>query len=431
MDAAKKLAVKTYRHFIHDSLYRNSFFLMTNTACLAIFGFIFWALAARFYSTTNVGIVATLVSAANFIAILSTLGFDTSFIRYLPRSKFYAEQLDTGFMVSSLAAVFVSVIYLLVIKLILPGSLFIDNSLFWGVAFVIFMVINMLNNLTNIAFIAYRKSHYLLIINLIFGILRLVALVLLSRYKLGGIVLSYALAASLTLLLTIAAFRRYLNYHVRPRIIKRELKRLAKYSFINYISTLFSSLPTLLLPTVIIKLLSPSFSAYYYIVSVIVAAILIIPQSSSQALFAEGSWDTIKLPHYFIKASKMVFPSTIGFIALIIVLAKPILEIFGRNYADHGLSLLILLSLAVVLKTASSLVSVILKIYHIIIPVAVAYVAYAVVILAGSIWGLPRIGLDAIGYATLAAELLVLACLGFTLFLLRHQKISPKEVRLG
>ena len=48
---------------VNDSLYRNSSFLILNTAITAALGFVFWALASRFFPASEVGTTSTAVSA--------------------------------------------------------------------------------------------------------------------------------------------------------------------------------------------------------------------------------------------------------------------------------------------------------------------------------------------------------------------------------
>ena len=47
-------------------------------------GFFFWLIAARFYSTADIGLASAIISAMGLISMLSLLGFDISLVRFLP-----------------------------------------------------------------------------------------------------------------------------------------------------------------------------------------------------------------------------------------------------------------------------------------------------------------------------------------------------------
>ena len=95
------------------SLYRNAIYLMLNSAALAVLGFVFWILAARFYSTEEVGLAAAIIAAATFLALLSTLGLDYGLIRFMPNSgKKFNSLVNSCFTVSGLAAIVFSLIFL-------------------------------------------------------------------------------------------------------------------------------------------------------------------------------------------------------------------------------------------------------------------------------------------------------------------------------
>ena len=46
------------KNYLKETLYRNSLFLLLNNGVVAILAFVFWIVAARFYSTSQVGIVS-------------------------------------------------------------------------------------------------------------------------------------------------------------------------------------------------------------------------------------------------------------------------------------------------------------------------------------------------------------------------------------
>ncbi|HSX06277.1 MAG TPA: hypothetical protein VLG92_00990 [Candidatus Saccharimonadia bacterium] len=411
------------QRILSDSLYRNSIFLMASTFVVSISGFLYWAFAAHLYSTKFVGLAATLVAVSSVVMILSTLGYDNSFIRFLPRAKNRTEQLDNGFTVTTITSVVVSLIYMLGIHFFVPKLNFVDSTLLWMGFFVFFMVVNMLNFLTNYPFIAERITHVVLIINTGMGILRLILLFVFARLGFVGLLLSHVLALFVALIATFYAMRQYMQYRFRLRLNLGELKKTWKYIFNSYVSMVFLTLPTYILPTFVIGKLGAASAAYYYIVAVIIAALNVIPMATSQSLFAEGAWSDQKLSRELRKAAKITYLLTIPASVGLVIMGKFVLTIFGGSYATFGYPLLIMLVVAGVPKCLSYLFSTILRIEHKTAQVAVIYAVYAAVVLGGSYWGIKDgLGIVTVGWATLAAE--ILTALLFWLTYVRRGKIQ-------
>ena len=72
---------------LRNPLYRNSIFLMLSSTVGAGTGFIFWIIAARLYSTEDVGLSSAIVSVMRLLMLLSFVGLNIGFIRYLPEKE--------------------------------------------------------------------------------------------------------------------------------------------------------------------------------------------------------------------------------------------------------------------------------------------------------------------------------------------------------
>jgi O-antigen/teichoic acid export membrane protein len=388
-----------------DSLYRNSLFLMGSTFIVAISGFLYWLLAAHVYSTRSVGLVATIIAISNVVMVLSALGYDNSFIRFLPKAKNRDEQLDTGFTITALASLIVSSAYLVIIHLFVPKLSFVDGSIFWIALFLAYMVTWMLNFLNNYPFIAYRITHIVFGINTGMGFIRLVFLFLFKPLGLTGLFLSYAVAVFLAMIVTFYYMKKTMNYRFHLRINWPEFKRTQRYALLSYLSIVFLTLPAYILPTFVVSKLGASDAAYYYIVAVIIAALNVIPQATSQSLFAEGVWLRRKLNEQLVKAFKIIYLLTIPAVLVLVVGGSLILKMFGGGYQKSGYLLLVLLAISGLPKALSYMLSAILRVEHHVGRVALIYGIYALIILGGSYWGV-KTGhkLSFIGWITLIAE---------------------------
>ena len=77
--------IEELKQHLRDPLFKNSYYLMMTPVVGSLLGFIFWMVVARFYSTAEVGLAATIFSAMGLIAAFSGLGFNIGLIRYLPK----------------------------------------------------------------------------------------------------------------------------------------------------------------------------------------------------------------------------------------------------------------------------------------------------------------------------------------------------------
>jgi len=72
------------KQHLSDPLFKTAYFLMFSSLTSAGSGFFFWLIAARFYSTADIGLASAIISAMGLISMLSLLGFDISLVRFLP-----------------------------------------------------------------------------------------------------------------------------------------------------------------------------------------------------------------------------------------------------------------------------------------------------------------------------------------------------------
>jgi len=415
-----------WQHFMKDSLYRNSIYLIGSTAVVAVFGFFFWILAARYYTTKDVGLVATLVAVSNVVMTLSLLGFDNSFIRYLPKSKNQNNQLNTGFTITAALSLVVGALYLLAIRLFVPELHFVTSTLLWSGFFLFFMLVNLLNYLSNFPFVALRITHIVLLINTGFGILRLIALIALAPYGLTGLLLSHVAATTIALLVTGYYLAKKAEYKPKLLIDMAEMRRILHYTLHSYFSIVFLTLPTYLLPTLVVGQLGAKSSAYYYIVAVIIAALNVIPMATSQSLFAEGVWDWSGLRTHLIKSVKVIVYLMLPATALLILAGRLILSLFGNEYATGGYGLLAVLVVASIPKVFSYLLSTILRIEHRVSTVACIYGLYACIVLVGSYLGIKSgRGLISVGWATFVAEIITALLFAASYVSLKRSQSTP------
>ena len=96
-----------------NSLFKNSIYLMiTNFISLAL-GFIFWIVASRYYTPNDVGIISAILSSISLISMISSVGFPTALVFYLPR-----DPKNTNIIIDSCltVSIIMSIIFSLIFK---------------------------------------------------------------------------------------------------------------------------------------------------------------------------------------------------------------------------------------------------------------------------------------------------------------------------
>jgi len=91
---------KELKKHLSDPLFKNAYFLMFSSLTSAGSGFFFWLIAARFYSTADIGLASAIISAMGLISMLSLLTFDISLVRFLPEREDKKEPINSCLTIS-------------------------------------------------------------------------------------------------------------------------------------------------------------------------------------------------------------------------------------------------------------------------------------------------------------------------------------------
>ncbi|BAF58575.1 membrane protein [Pelotomaculum thermopropionicum SI] len=336
------------KQYLGDPLYKNSFFIVLSRVSNVACGFFFWMLAARLYSTEDVGVATALISSLGLVIQFSRLGFDFSLIRFFPlndRKKVFS----TCLVITTISSFGVGIIYILGISLFSPELSFLKEGKY-ALIFILIAVINSIAAITGSTFVAKRDANYYFIQNL-FMALRVPFLIPLTFLGCFGIFgangLAFLLASLFDLLLL------YKSTGLDLKVDKKFVRESFKFSSGNYISSMFLSVPTLVLPIMIVNLLGGSEAAKYYIAFSIGNLVLIVPDALSTSLFVEGSHGE-GLKKNVIKAGLAIYAFLIPAVLFLYFSGGFLLKLFGKDYVD-ALELLRILSLSSFLAAVYSL----------------------------------------------------------------------------
>jgi len=404
------LDVTRLRQHLKDPLYRNSIFLITNTAVTTGLGFFFWMVVARFYTVYEVGVGSAIISAVYFLALLSTLGLDVAIIRFLPKSQKPVELINSCLTLNGIMALVIGGIFIAGLSLWSPKLVFVRENAMFILAFLLFTFGWTLSGMIGSIFIAKRRAEFNLAKNTIFSLLKIpLPILLVLFFHAFGIVSSWGIATGIAVAVCLFFFlpRVQESYKPVPNLNLNIVKNIWKYSVGNYLVSILAATPSFILPIMIVNRLSGEQNAYFYIAWTIASILFSIPFAASQSLFAEGSHSEDKLRINANKAFKFALVLLVPAIILLVVLGKWLLLLFGASYSSNALTLLWILGSSSIFVGINSIYYTILLVRHRIKELLVLRGLIAIAVLATSVLIMPAMGIVGIGYAWLGAQALV------------------------
>jgi O-antigen/teichoic acid export membrane protein len=399
--------IKSVLEHIKSPLFRNSFFLMANTAVLAGLGFFFWMVVARFYTEAEVGWGSAIISAISLLALLSVPGFGASLIRFLPKAEKPQEMINTCFTISGAIAVVLAVIFVAGLDIWSPALAFIKYNMVFAAAFVLFVLVQAITGVMPSVFIARRRADFSLYRSSIFSLLKIpLPILLVLFFHTFGIAASWGVASAVALAVALFFFvpRVLPHYKPVPGFRPGVISGMWRYSAGSYPARLFSAAPGLVLPMVVVNLLGAEQNAYFYVAWTIASLLFAIPAASARSLFAEGAHFEVDLRDNLAKTLKFVFIILVPAVIVVLLVGKWLLLLFGASYSESGLLLLRVLSVSGLFVGVNSIYATTLRVEDRLRELTFMLGFIALATLIGSYLVMPRAGLVGIGYVWLAVE---------------------------
>jgi O-antigen/teichoic acid export membrane protein len=406
------------KRIIAAPLYRNSLYLMADTVVTSIFGFVFWVVAARFYSETNVGSASALISSIGLLATFSTFGVNLSIIRFLPSTGNPRRFINTCLTAVALVAILAGGIFVAGVPIWSPALGYVRQNVTLLVAFILIVPFFTMLDLIDSVFMAKRASNLVVLTSSIFAILRIGLLIILAIVAKGfGIVSSWGLALVITLSISFLFLlpRCQSGYKPIPELDIKLLEGLSKYSTASYVASLFSQASTLILPLLVLNVLGAKTNAYYFIAWTIAGVLSAIPFAVSKSLFVEGAHSLQNIKENVTKSLKFTFTLSIPAAIIIVLTAKYLLLAFGPAYSTNALTLLWLLSLGNVLRGVYQIYISMLRIQDKLKELIIIQGLSSSATIISCYWGAKIFGLIGIGYAWLLTQMIISAIIGIRL----------------
>ncbi len=329
MNSYLVLNCRGIKRLASDPLYRNSFFMAFGNVFNAGCGFLFWMVAARLYTVEQAGLATALISSLGLLLIFSKLGFDYSIIRF-SSSEDRRRVIGTSLTITTTFCIFAGAIFILLAGFISPALLFLSEPRY-AMAFLLIGAASSVVSIIGVAFVASRKADYCLFQNL-FLALRIPLLIPLAFLGVFGIFGSLGLGYLFASCFGLMALQRGV-ISIPIRVDFDFIKRSFRFTSWNYVSSMLSAAPNLIIPIIILNILGEAEAARYYIAFTICGLAFIIPDSLGTSLFVEGSHGEV-LKNSVFRAGGASLTLLVPVVLVLFLFGDRILELPKEEYVQ-------------------------------------------------------------------------------------------------
>ncbi|MDZ7578964.1 MAG: hypothetical protein U0904_12425 [Candidatus Nanopelagicales bacterium] len=381
--------------------------LVSSTVITAGLGVVFWAVAARMFTTEEVGEANAALSAATLLALIAQLSLGSVCSRYVPRAGRY-----TGWIIRRIYLVVSACAVLAgLLAVVIVSDIDNDEGLVAKTVFVVGTLTLTLFAIQDQALLGLGRSSIIPIENTLFAVAKIALLpVLASVSFVSGIFMAWIIpAAASAVIISVYVFGRVVPARERaeesiPLPPRRELWPLL---FSQYAASITSQLAILGVPILVTLTLGPEQNGYLAIAWLVGASFAALLSNISQSFcYHVRSGDAITTAALRRLGAMMFVVGVLG--GLVVVIAAPlILAIIAPGYQDAATPALRLIGLAVPFFTLRSFWSTFMWLENRLLSIAGAYLIIALGTL-GLTYALgPTMGIAGAGLGLLVSNAVV------------------------
>ena len=313
-------------------------------------GFLTWLVAARLYSTTQVGLAAAAISAMFLCVQAGMLGVDLALIALFPYQRPRPDLLlDTAITLATLLALLGGLIF---VGLSAAGFHSLHVIAADPIFASLFLVLTLLGSVWWIldqASVALRRSDKVLVRAIIAAITCLTGVAafgVLGWDTAAAILASWVAASFVACVLGLFQLARSVeNYRFRLRLADRLVRRLLSVGLPNFALSLADNAPALVLPIIAAEVLAPRAAAFWYVVWMMSAAAYTLAGAFGLNLFAAVVGAPSELARLVKEALRIGMALAFAATVALEVLGPFVLSILGHPYAVNGSTPLRILAL--------------------------------------------------------------------------------------
>jgi hypothetical protein len=414
------------RRLFGAGLELNAIALMATSGMTALFGLVFWGVAAR-YPASEVGRSSALISTAMMMSTVAGLAVGLVFVRFLgsagPRAR---GMVLAGYGVTTAAAALLGGAFVL---------FFADDALFASgaerAAFPVLVIVLALFALQDWVLIGMQESRWVPFEQLLFSGIKLGLVALFAVFALhNGIVIAWIAPAALAVLV----ISPLLLVRVLPRRAAKDgaaklpgRRDLAVLFVGEYATGATSVIVPLFMPLIVVAQLGTQANAYYALPWLVSEAITVLLWNVSSSYITEASNDVRNGPALMRRAWRLSW--LIGLVGTPFLLfgAPVLLSLVGGAYADEGTMLLRLMAAALPFTVVHSTYIAVARVQQQMGRVVALQSLSAVVVVTLALMLVQPLGINGIGVAYLCAEALGCAIVAIPLYRFFRAAREPVE----
>ncbi|HTZ07621.1 MAG TPA: hypothetical protein VMB72_01035 [Acidimicrobiales bacterium] len=348
------------RRQLQDPLALNGYALIANSGVTGGLGLAYWLVMARLYPTDAVGTASAIYAAMNLLAGITAQNFNGALTRFIPQAGSRTRSfINRSYAVSAAASVAVAAVFLLTIRSWGASYGALDRPV-TGVVFLGCVGAWAIFTLQDSVLVGLRSAVWVMVENGIFGVVKLVLLVLLVTrlpHHLG-IYVSWMVPAVLALpLVNALIYRRLVPEHaLRTTTADPPTNRqIGRFLAGDYSGALCLLATGSLIPVIVAARTGARQTAYFYVAWVIVGIVDMIGINMGMSLTVEGAHDVGALAANCRRALGKMAVLLLPCAFLLGLLAPWWLALFGPAYARHGTEVLELLAVATLARAVTEL----------------------------------------------------------------------------
>jgi O-antigen/teichoic acid export membrane protein len=348
------------------------------------------------------------LSAMSLLAGLASLSLGSTFVRFLPVSGDQTRQLVArSYGACTSLALVLTVVYVAAGF----GHRFLPTALGWRALFVVVVVFWVIFVLQDAALTGLRATKWVPVENTLFGLAKLALLPLfVILFPKQGIFLAWSAPVFFAVaLVTRYLFRTRIPEHEaanRGRSLLPSGKEIASILAAQSATELVAITSGLLMPLIVISRLGASANGHFYLPWTITVSLSLLISNVLSSFLVEAAHDPRTMRLHVDRTVRLTLLILVPGVTVGVTLAPYMLRIFGATYAEHGVTLLRLLFLAVPGSAVTSFFTSFLWLERRMLVLTCRQVADAVVFLGATLLLIGHFGLLAVGIASLVTEAL-------------------------
>jgi O-antigen/teichoic acid export membrane protein len=403
---ASMTAVASPRQAMPASLLNQSISMVLSTGINTGFGMVFWIIAARAYTSSDVGLASAAVSGLSLLLGVGQLGLPLALPRILPAARDGARDLVSTTYLAAIAVSLASGFLFVLVARRVDGLAALFQSLPFSIWFVLAVPCCVIFAVQDFVLCGLHRARWTPPENLAYSAGRFLLLGAFVGLGARGLVLAWTVpAAAAALVITWMLFRLALPAPAgSPRRGPVATRRLpARMISSDYVGSLAQIAAVRVLPLLIVVAIDERHSAYFYVAWTVVFAVDTVLANVVTAATVDGATDRGRMARHVHGMVRRGTALTGVAVVGVVVLAAPLLTVFSPEYAaaTHCLQLL---ALSLVPRFALLLMMATARHDHLPGRIVVLQVVPAVLTVLGAVIGLQLAGITGVAAGYVVAQ---------------------------